>query len=131
MNETPGARALLQRVAQGKTTALDADRLRQWLFPGEQAQTVNAYLLLTCNAEQVKAHIAPDLRLNLAVRLLSAWDDASDRLALGTLLADAIKRYDEYQEQHGYERDEACQAATRATLDGLAAEIEQLKEGRQ
>jgi hypothetical protein len=128
MNMTLGAQALLERVARGETTDDDANRLRQWLFPGEQAKIVQSYLLLCCNAENVNTYIAPDLRLHLATYLLRGNNGAMNWLDMRRLFADAIDLYDEYQEQHGYEREEARAAAIRDTLEGLDASIDLLKE---
>jgi type VI protein secretion system component VasF len=129
MNAALGATALLERVAKGQSDAHDADRLRQWLFPGEQTEIVKAYLLLMGNADKVKGYIAADLRLNLVASLLRSENDAMDRLEVRRLCIDAIRQYDEYQEQLGYERDEACDAAVDAVIEELRQTVERIQEG--
>lgn len=63
--------ALLARVAAGMTDEQDADWLRERLFPEPQDAVVRAYLMLMCNLEAARRHLAVEYRRTLASQLLS------------------------------------------------------------
>lgn len=66
---------VVRRIRAGEATSEDADRILKWIHPDEQAQTVMAYLHLTCNMSKARKYIAKDLRESLAAQLVKDSDD--------------------------------------------------------
>ena len=62
--------AVLNRIASGMATESDAELLHRWLFPDEQTRIIDAYLTLSCNVDAARHYIAPDLRQELAEKLV-------------------------------------------------------------
>ena len=61
--------AVLNRIANGMATEVDAQLLHRWLFPDEQTRMIEVYLTLSCNMDAARQYIAPDLRQKLADQL--------------------------------------------------------------
>lgn len=124
---TLSAKAVLERVAQGKADVNDAEQLRAWLFLDEQTQIIKAYLVLACNSEKAKGCLAADLRLSLASYLLCSANEAMDRLELRRLFNEAIDLYDQLREE-GYDANEARAAAVAAMLEEIRQTRELMKD---
>lgn len=66
MHDDMSLPAILKRVENGTTDADDAQRLREWLLPSDQALAVRCYLFLSSRSDLARRYLAPDLRQGLA-----------------------------------------------------------------